>query len=592
MKSNLFCLLILCTQFLLAQTITAPKLQCVNNDALNSNVDLQWSLPGNPCGGTFNGYKIYAANSFNGTYNLVTTIVNESQTSYVDLGRLSQGGTWFYYMEADYTCPGATVLQSDTIQNAPPATPEIVSVDVTPNNQVIINWQKSISPQTKEYVLYYALPNGNAQPFDTVQNRSTITALDIIADPTVASIAYTLAAADSCNKISSFNTKPQRTILLTYATSQCERSINLKWTRYENWQMGVKEYRILVSKNSQPFEVVGVSDTSAQVYSFSGFNDGDSLCISIIAVNAADTNVISHSNYACFVPSIVQSPDYLYPINATVNLDNTVSVSWLVDDKAELSLYQVDMGNNGSQFTLLKQYPVANPLPSFETFIDSASDPQNSQLYYRIKAIDSCNNKFPSTDSVETVFLSGELLDYYVVALYWNDFAAKYTNILYWNLYRNMGAGAFQLIKTFAAGTNETADSLQAFLSEKGQFCYRLEAVYSIDISGIYQDTLSSFSNVFCIDHRPIMYVPNAFAPNGVNNIFKPTIIFGSPQNYSMTIWNRWGAKIFESNIPDIGWDGTQNGKDQQMGAYAYLIKFIASDGVNIERKGMVLLVK
>lgn len=575
-----------------AQTIPAPKLECVNNDALNASVALQWSSSGNPCGGTFNGYKIYISSTFNGTYSLVATIANESQTTYVDAGRLSQGTKWYYYIEADYDCPGFQILQSDTIENAPPATPEIVNVDVTSNNQIVINWKQSISPQTCQYVLYYALPNGNAQPFDTVFGRTSISVIDQVADPTVSSVAYTIAASDCCNKISSFNTKPQRTMFLTYSTSQCERSINLSWTRYENWSLGVKEYRVLVSKNLQPFEVVATVDTAAQVFTFSGFNDGDSLCVTILAVNAEDTNIVSHSNYACFVPSIVQSPDYLYPINATVNLDNSVTTKWLIDPKAELLFYQVDIGNNGSEFTLLQQYTVPFPLTSIETYVDSNSNPSLNALFYRLKAIDSCNNKFPSTDSIQTVFLTGELLDYYVAGLNWNNFAARYTKILYWNLYRNFGTGGFQFLKRLSAGVNETADSLQAFLSEKGQFCYRIEAVYEIDIPGIYSDTLSSFSNVFCIDHRPIIYIPNAFVPNGVNNVFKPTIIFGSPSNYSMTIWNRWGAKIFESNSPDLGWDGTQDGRDAQMGAYAYLIKFVASDGVNIERKGMVMLVK
>lgn len=593
MKYLIQCCLILSLHQIFAQVIPAPKLQCVINDALNSNVTLYWNNQGNPCGGTFNGYKIYAATTLAGPYTLVSTISNETQTSYIDLGKLSQGTQWFYYMEADYDCPGAQTLQSDTIENAPPATPKIVSVDVTPNNNVVINWEKSVSPQTKQYVLYYALPNNNAQPFDTAQGINTVSAIDMVADPSIASIAYTIAAADSCEKISSFNIKPQRTMLLEYQTSLCERSINLKWSPYQNWDAGVKEYRVWVSKNSQPYKIAGVTDTSAQVFSYTDFRDGDTLCISIIAVNAGDTNIISHSNYACFVPTIVRSPNYLYPVNATVNLDNTVALTWLVDEDAELYYYQVDVSNNGSQFLLLKQYSPGTPLSQFESYIDSSSLPQNNSIYYRMRAIDSCNNKFPSTDSIATVNLNGELLDYYVAGLYWNDFAAKFTNILYWNLYRDIGTGnGFQLLKTLSAGTNETTDSLHSFLAEKGQFCYRIEAVYEIDISGIYTDTLSSFSNQFCIDHRPIIYIPNAFAPNGVNNIFKPTIIFGSPSNYNMTIWNRWGAKIFESNSVDIGWDGTQHGKDVQMGAYAYLIKFEASDGVHVERKGMVMLVK
>ncbi|MCS6819107.1 MAG: gliding motility-associated C-terminal domain-containing protein, partial [Chitinophagales bacterium] len=445
---------------------------------------------------------------------------------------------------------------------------------------------------TCAYIVYYALPNGNAQPFDTVYGRSSTSVIDPVADPSASSVAFTVSAADCCSKISSFNTKPQRSMLLTYSTSQCERSVNLRWTRYENWEGGVKEYRILVSKNLGPFVVAGVNDTAAQVFSYSDFNDGDSLCFSIQAVNSKDTNIRAHSNYVCFVPQIVQSPDYLHPINATVNLDNTIDISWLVDPKAELTLYQVEVGNNGSQFNLLQQYNVPSPLVTIETYNDRQSNPQNSALYYRIKAVDSCNTKYISQDSIKTIYLSAELLDYYSAGLQWNDFAARFSTILYWNLYRNFGSGPLQLYRTIPVGTNTLVDSLHSLLSEKGTFCYRIEAVYEINIPGVYNDTLSSFSNVFCLEHRPVIYIPNAFVPDGVNSIFKPTIIFGSPANYSMTIWNRWGAKIFESNSPDIGWDGTHDGQPAQMGAYGYLIRFTASDGVKVERKGMVLLVR
>ncbi len=574
-----------------AQFIPAPDLQCVTNNAVSSNVILSWTNQGNPCGGAFNGYRIFVADTKAGPYNLVTTITDENQRSFTDLNRLSSGGTWFYYMEADYTCAGFTTLQSDTIQNAPPAVPQIVNVDVTPDNNIVFNWEVNPSPQTACYIIYYALPNGNALPIDTVCGRFNTTVTDFGGDPTTSSLKYTVAAYDSCGNISSFNINGHRTILLSYQTSSCERSINLNWTRYENWSQGVLEYRIHVSKNLAPYIEVGRVDSAVQTFTFSGFNDGDSLCITVEAVSKADTTVTSHSNYQCFTPSIVQSPDYIYLINATVDLDNKVQLRWLTDPNAELLYYQVDQSGNGTTFEFKQQFVVPSPLTLENDYTDSTSFPQNNSMFYRIRAIDSCNNKFTSVDSIKTIHLTGELFDYYLANLEWTDFAAYGATILYWNLYRNNGQG-YQLIRSFPSGTNGISDSLQAFLNEKGLFCYRVEAVYDIDLPGVLRDTLSSFSNEFCIDHRPIIYIPNAFAPYGVNSVFKPTIIFGSPSNYSMTIWNRWGAKVFESNDPDIGWDGTQGGSDVQMGAYGYLITFVASDGVRVERKGMVMLVK
>jgi gliding motility-associated-like protein len=161
-----------------------------------------------------------------------------------------------------------------------------------------------------------------------------------------------------------------------------------------------------------------------------------------------------------------------------------------------------------------------------------------------------------------------------------------------YNLYRNYGAG-WQKIRTFLPGTNAFRDSLYQFLSETGEFCYYIEAEYTLNLPDVpYTANLTSTSNVVCLYHRPIIYIPNAFSPNGVNQIFKPTIYFGDPANYSLTIFNRYGGRIFESTSPSVGWDGTDGGKPVQQGGYAYLIKFIAADGTNVERKGVVILIR
>jgi gliding motility-associated-like protein len=578
--------------FLQAQKIPAPDLQCIVNDAVSANITLSWTNQGNPCGGTFNGYKIFASTTKGGPYSLKATVTTESQTSYVDVGALGISQTWFYYMEADYTCPGLSTAQSDTVDNSPPVIPAIVNVDVQPDGHVQFTWEVSPSPQTHKYIVYYYLNNnGNATgiPLDSTTGRNTNTYLDTKGDPTTQSLLYTVAAKDSCNKISAFNDNAHRTIFLEFKTSSCERNITLSWTKYINWPKGVKEYRVIVSKNLGPYEVVGVVDSATQTFSYTGFNDKDTLCITVAAVSAADTNIISHSNYRCMLPLIVQAPTFVDIINATVNLDNTISVTWLVDSTSELLYHQVDNSINGNVYSMASQYKVTLPLTEVQNFTDSFSAPQLNSVYYKITEIDSCSAKYSSAP-VRTINLIGELSDYYQTALSWNNFELDSIEVLYYNLYRDYGPG-YQLIRTFQPGTNDFNDSLQVFLAEKGKFCYRIEAVYGIKVNG-FSDTLSSFSNVLCIDHRPIIYIPNAFAPYGVNSIFKPTIIFGDPSNYSMLIFNRWGAKIFESNAPAVGWDGTQGGKDVQQGAYAYLIRFTASDGTSVERKGMVMLVK
>ncbi len=87
------------------------------------------------------------------------------------------------------------------------------------------------------------------------------------------------------------------------------------------------------------------------------------------------------------------------------------------------------------------------------------------------------------------------------------------------------------------------------------------------------------------------IYVPNAFSPNGdgLNDIFQP-IDFGGTRNAVMQIFNRWGAKVFETNNIRSGWDGTFNGKLANSGVFVYRITGEFLDGTPFDRTGSVTL--
>lgn len=92
-------------------------------------------------------------------------------------------------------------------------------------------------------------------------------------------------------------------------------------------------------------------------------------------------------------------------------------------------------------------------------------------------------------------------------------------------------------------------------------------------------------------------YVPNAFTPDGDqhNNVFSP--VFNSdfyPENYHLTIYNRWGEIIFESFDANKGWDGTY-GKCGivQDGVYVWQIEFDNKKTTKSHRKrGHVVLIR
>jgi hypothetical protein len=58
-----------------------------------------------------------------------------------------------------------------------------------------------------------------------------------------------------------------------------------------------------------------------------------------------------------------------------------------------------------------------------------------------------------------------------------------------------------------------------------------------------------------------------------------------------MKIYNRWGAKVFESNSIGKGWDGTlPDGTEAMSGMYHLLIETLDTEGYRHVEKGYLIL--
>jgi gliding motility-associated-like protein len=115
--------------------------------------------------------------------------------------------------------------------------------------------------------------------------------------------------------------------------------------------------------------------------------------------------------------------------------------------------------------------------------------------------------------------------------------------------------------------------------------------VVGVETLNSYGLAETSESNVVCVAQDPLVYVPNAFSPGGKNPVFLPVVSYVDYTNYSLTIYDRWGAAIFNTNDVHIGWDGTDNGKRCKEDVYVYQIRFKTGEGRDMETKGYVTLV-
>lgn len=94
------------------------------------------------------------------------------------------------------------------------------------------------------------------------------------------------------------------------------------------------------------------------------------------------------------------------------------------------------------------------------------------------------------------------------------------------------------------------------------------------------------------VKNESVLDVPNAFTPGSVPNDILRIVRRGSATLKSFRIYNRWGAKVFETTNIDEGWDGRLNGQPQPMGVYVYMIEAVTKSGRTVAKQGNVTLIR
>jgi len=119
--------------------------------------------------------------------------------------------------------------------------------------------------------------------------------------------------------------------------------------------------------------------------------------------------------------------------------------------------------------------------------------------------------------------------------------------------------------------------------------------IYTVEITGDLGCTTERSVEVVVVDlecREPFVFIPNAFTPNGDNDNDVLYVRGSNIDEVFMTVYNRWGEKMFETNDKNVGWDGTFKNEQLPPDVYGYYMQVKCFNGMEYFKKGNVTILR
>jgi len=162
--------------------------------------------------------------------------------------------------------------------------------------------------------------------------------------------------------------------------------------------------------------------------------------------------------------------------------------------------------------------------------------------------------------------------------------------------FTNLSTGGTTVFWNFGDGDTSIVNNPTHTYQDTGTYLVTLTITNQYGCVNVYQMTI-------IIEPFYTFDIPNAFTPNPgggnggqydatslLNDVFYPTTEF--VKEFKMSIFNRWGELIFESDDIRIGWDGYYRGIMAQQDVYVWKIDIIYVDDKYLSKVGDLTLMR
>ncbi|MBL0911943.1 MAG: gliding motility-associated C-terminal domain-containing protein [Bacteroidia bacterium] len=146
-----------------------------------------------------------------------------------------------------------------------------------------------------------------------------------------------------------------------------------------------------------------------------------------------------------------------------------------------------------------------------------------------------------------------------------------------------------------AAGIMYTLSNGAMFNTPDFSYLFLLEGQYELQQVVYNGNCVDSLSKFILVEPLPQIFIPNAFTPgkDDLNSEWKPVMSY--LENYSLTIFSRWGEQVFRSSDVYKGWNGgwfNNTEKPVESGMYVYRIDYKEYKGKNKQLIGHLTLLR
>ena len=484
-----------------------------------------------------------------------------------------------------------------------PAMPSINSVEIDPaSGKIAISWSVENTDNTEGFLIFRSIHDvagineGAYMPIIILEGNHHRSFIDTTTfyplTPNERSEYYQVAAfrRDGDDYVNSIMSDPHNTLFASdIEFDECNKFIKMGWFHYRGWGEDNQKYEVYSKKDGETeFSIIGTVTDSIFVHQNIDYNTTYSYLIK--AVNTTN-NWTASSNIKTFftekpLPQVDAKID-----NIDINDDQKIALKFTCTSDPLINNFLILRTNIEQNITDTVLINNSDSPPA--SFIDEEAN-VTVQYLYSLLVTDFCNNVIVDGGGAKNIVLniSADIIYPKIKISNWNELAISEKDVFEYKLFRLDNQYQKSEITTLLSGndlnfddnTNDlSSDELQLY-SFGGQFCYVVDAY---DKVGNYL----SRSNIACIPASVNVFFPNAFNPysdNEEDRVFKP--VASTAKQYHLMIYNRWGAKIFESKNLSDGWDGSYNGKEAQEGVYTYYLKMIDEEDNLIEKTSQVLL--